>query len=143
MIRAGLSFAALVLALAGPAWAQSRPSIVCTFTQGVITGLDAAPETEETNDPPLLLLFQDVDFNAGTAKLIGNQAPEGVPVMALDGANGFSFIEITPSGNINTTSAFPVARNAPAPAVHSRHVAFGRELTPVISQLFGTCRPSG
>lgn len=128
---------AIALGLASPAAAQ-RTELVCTFTQGVITDLDSAPVTEASEDAPLLLLFRDIDFNAGTARLVGNAVPEGVEVMAVPGVNSFSFIEITPSGSVNTTSVFPVGAGEPAPTVTSRHVSYGQ--TPIISQLFGTCR---
>lgn len=126
-----------IFALSSPANAQTR-GIVCTFSGGVVTDLDTSPEPEPSHDAPLLLIFRNIDFTQSSAVIIGNLAPEGVPVFAVEGANGFSFVETTPVGNINTTTIFPVERGSPAPAVHSRHITFGG--TPIISQLFGTCR---
>lgn len=139
MIRA-IALALTLAAIPVGASAQRAPGLICTFDSGFVTDLDERPSPEIEDGAPLLLMFRDIDFNAGTATIIGNIAPEGVPVMAIGGANAFSFLEITPSGNINTTTVFPQGgTNTVARAVHSRHITFGGA-TPVISQLFGTCR---
>jgi hypothetical protein len=111
----------------------------CTFSTGVMT--DVASEFPETVEnpagAPLLMVFERIDAQAGTARVFGNAAPEGVPVLYVRGAQSASFFEVTPYGNVNTTTVFDGAGTR-ALAVHSRHFAFEGS-SPLVSQLFGFC----
>lgn len=118
---------------------QTARYLICTFPSGVVTDLSGSPTTEPSTGAPLLLIFRDVDMASGVATVVGNASPEGVQVAAIEGANSFSFVETTPSGNVNTTSVFPNGSTDVAVAVTSRHIAIPGGV-PVISQLFGSCR---
>jgi hypothetical protein len=111
----------------------------CSFSSGVITDVtNESPETvEQPASAPLLMVFERIDGQAGTARVFGNAAPEGVPVVYVRGAQSASFIEVTPYGNVNTTTVFDGAGTR-ALAVHSRHFALEGS-SPLVSQLFGFC----
>lgn len=140
MVRfASLIFGMAAMATPVGANAQSTGYLVCTFSSGVVTDLTTPPATEPMEGAPLMLIFRDIDMAAGTATVVGNANPDGVQTTAIEGINSFSFVETTPSGNVNSTSVFPADGSVIAPAVTSRHVAIPGGV-PVISQLFGSCR---
>ncbi len=130
---------ALVLITAAEARAQSRDQLICTFTHGVVTDLDNAFAEPRPVEERLSLIFQDINREQSTARMLGNLGGEPTEVMWVDGGSSFSFVEVTPSGNVTTTSVFPAERGAPAVAVHSRHIRYPN-MPPVISQYFGECR---
>jgi hypothetical protein len=87
----------------------------------------------------LTLIFQDINREQSTARMLGNLGGEPTEVIWVDGGSSFSFVEVTPSGNVTSTSVFPSERGAPAPAVHSRHIRYPN-MPPVISQYLGQCQ---
>ncbi len=87
---------------------------------------------EEGNHPhkdPFVLTFI-LDGETGKAYLKGNLGTEDVQV--IPGDNGITFIEITDTGNVMTTTI-----DLHAHSVHSRNGVIFGELTP--SQYYGTC----
>lgn len=138
-----MRFAALTLVCAliatEPTYAQSRGQLICNFTHGVVTDLDSARAAPNRVEERLTLIFQDINRAQSTARMLGNLGGEPTEVIWVDGGSSFSFVEVTPSGNVTTTSVFPSERGAPAPAVHSRHIRYPN-MPPVISQYFGQCQ---
>ena len=123
--------------------------LVCKFKEGsVVKWTQAKPVVEldvmtKTGDPTII---SSIDLKAGTAMMGGN-----VGSGPFDGvfatASGVTFIEFTPSGNVNITTVFAsfVEGSRMFPAVHSRHVlmrtslfSFGQS-TALPSQYHGTC----
>ena len=86
------------------------------------------------------ITLDDVDYEAGSARLVGNVGTS--EAMAVLGTEGASFIEITPVGAVNVLTVYPwrkVNDGTPQPfvAVYSRHTAVAG---PSPSQFHGTCR---
>jgi uncharacterized protein YuzE len=80
-----------------------------------------------------------VDAEAKKAYIVGNQG--SADVIPIPGWEGISFIEITDSGNVMTTTIVTEGTATAMPSVHSRHTTMtgtGR-ITP--SQYYGTCKP--
>ena len=81
-------------------------------------------------------VFDGIDYDAGTARMVGNAG--SAPLGAFMGANGATFIEITPTGNVMTTTVFAWwGADRRYVAVHSRHTAIGGD--PIPSQVEGAC----
>ena len=83
-------------------------------------------------------VFDSINIKTGKARLVGNNAAGDVNVLVTPGL--LTFIESTPSGNINITSVFersPTFVDDEFVAVTSRHVDIMR---PTPSQYHGTCR---
>jgi hypothetical protein len=139
-ILVALAFLFVVLGVE-PSNAQSRGQLICNFTHGVVTDLDRASAEPSRVEERLTLIFQDINRERSTANMLGNLGGEPSEVTWVDGGSSFSFVEVTPSGNVTTTSVFPGEKGAPAPAVHSRHIRYPN-MAPVISQYFGQCQPN-
>ena len=73
-----------------------------------------------------------VDANTGKSYVIGNAGQAEVTFIRNKGG-GLTFIEVTPTGNVATTTLDDSGR-----AVHSRNMIIAGELTP--SQYLGRCR---
>lgn len=86
----------------------------------------------------LTLVFHDLDSDARTARVEGNNGTETVEYRRT--GDQMQFIETTLAGNLTVTTVFaPPERGKPMPAVHSRHV----RVSPAnvsISQLAGECQ---
>ena len=81
------------------------------------------------------LVFDLVDYDAGTARLVGNAGTS--PLSAVPGLSGVSFIEVTPSGAVNTYTVYAwLNAERRFVAVTSRHTAVAG---PSPSQLNGSC----
>ena len=77
-----------------------------------------------------------IDLAKGNAQLVGNLGAS--PLIVIRGSDGISFIERTPSGNMNVTTVYTTKIKAGGfAAVHSRHV--GSPGDPMISQYLGSC----
>ncbi len=122
--------ALLLAAFAGQAHAAPR-SIKCEFNDGVFRSWS---ETTKLVRDGLSLVFDSINANKGTARLIGNAGTADVMVAASTGH--INFIEMTGSGNMNLTSVYVF--KSEMRAVHSRHV--GSAERPMFSQYYGTCR---
>ena len=75
-----------------------------------------------------------VDLAEERAHVLG--ALGQAPLVVIPTADGVTFVEVTPSGNVMTTT---IARDGAA--VHSRNAIIGGELSP--SQYYGTCETEG
>ena len=100
-------------------WASGRP-VVQTSTWG------------KNN----VIHFDAINTKKGRARLIGNAGAEDVIVWLT--AIGLTFVEATPSGNINITTVFANTTGTDYMYVHSRHVVLLSE--PLPSQYHGTCK---
>ncbi len=81
-------------------------------------------------------VFDSIDYAAGTARMVGNAGSASLG--AIMGANGATFVEITSTGNIMTTTVFAWwDTDRRYVAVHSRHTAIAGD--PVPSQVHGAC----
>lgn len=111
----------------------------CDFTESEgrrtsAAGVTTAAKRETFSD----LVIDSIDYGPGTARFIGNAGSETVAV--INGSMTVSFVETTPSGNVNVLSIFKrTASIATYRAAYSRHSALTTgDLT--ISQSYGTCR---
>lgn len=85
----------------------------------------------------LTLTIRDLDPNAGTARVAGNNGSEAVEFRSA--ADQMQFIETTMTGNLTTTTVFaPPEIGQPMPIVHSRHIAVA-PANVSISQFAGEC----
>lgn len=87
----------------------------------------------ETGKESFSLVYDSIDTNSGSARLIGNAGAVGVQVIQT--AEGLHFFEVTPSGNVSVTTVFSAKG---VPAAHSRHTNLPGG--PVVSQHHGHCR---
>lgn len=85
----------------------------------------------------LTLTIRDLDRNAGTATVVGNNGSERVRYRSA--SDQMQFVETTTTGNLTATTVFaPPESGKPMPVVHSRHI----KLAPgniSISQFAGEC----
>jgi hypothetical protein len=88
------------------------------------------------------MVFDSIDLNKGTARVIGNQGASDVIAIATQ--SGISFIEKTPAGNLMIATVFAYYKKGTEEfvSVYSRH--FGAmsqtKLGPMPSQWHGTCK---
>ena len=81
-----------------------------------------------------------VDTDADKAYIVGNQGSE--EVKSIMAADSVTFIEVTPSNNVNsTTVVLNNARGSMGRAVHSRHVVVNGLGEMIPSQYYGRCLP--
>jgi len=73
-----------------------------------------------------------VDTEKGTAYIIGNQGSEEVTFIPNKFGGGYTFVEVTPSGNVMTTTI-----DTNMTTVHSRNTIMDGNLVP--TQYYGTC----
>ena len=87
--------------------------------------------------PPLI--FDAIDLKKRTARMVGNQG--ATDVTAIFTLTGITFIEQTPSGNLNFTTVFfsCVEGTENYIAVHSRHMNLV-VTKPLPSQTYGICK---
>ena len=84
-----------------------------------------------------VILFDAIDTKKGRARLIGNVGAEDVIVWLT--AIGLTFVEATPSSNINVTTVFANKVGRDYIYVQSRHVVL-LSSGPLPSQYHGTCK---
>jgi hypothetical protein len=143
----------VILGLLTPAWAnevaatykrltQSR-SLKCVFVEGAQADWsNGRLNISTTKNEEFALHFDSIDAKKGTARLIGNAGAADVATILT--AQGLTFIEQTPSGNLNFTTVFPFYKKGTQDfvAVTSRHLLFpgidGKK--PFPSQGHGTCQ---
>lgn len=93
---------------------------------------------DQSNDP-LTLVLKELELEAGTATLVGNNGTEQVEFRATD--QQLQFMETTMMGNLTLTTVFaPPEAGQPMPAVHSRHI-WVAPANVSISQFAGECVP--
>jgi len=81
---------------------------------------------------PLKLVFEDLDYNNNSGRMVGENGSAEVGLITTSNIN---IIEVTPSGNMTVTTIFLNPKNT-YNAVHSRHIdMFGA----VVSQYYGIC----
>ena len=119
-------------------------SVRCKFSHGQATNFDKGKPTTSRvpgSDMPDLV-FDQVDAQKGTARLIGNQGAADVMVDRA-GNDTIHLIEMTGSGSLNTTTIYQLNANKGAshqyPVVHSRHINSMSSMSPYPSQYLGTC----
>ena len=84
------------------------------------------------------MVFDSIDTQAGTARIIGNAAAADISVVVTP--VGLTFIEQVPSGGMNFTTVFAhfvELENVALAAVTSRHLNIINSPRP--SQFHGTC----
>lgn len=115
------------------AHAAGAKRLRCDFNEGVF---HAWGEPTEAVTDSLSLTFENIDTEQGTAKMEGNAGTSDV--LVTYGDRRMTLIEITGSGNVNTTSVYfgkDIARS-----VHSRHTGIVEDpLLSQLSQYTGTC----
>lgn len=115
-------------------------SFRCNFTDGQITNFDSGAPSTKHESKFAELVFDQIDTNKKTARLIGNVGVAQVQV--VEGNQVIHLVEITSSGNLNITSIFFTDRsklNGAFPVVHSRHLKTSFS-SPLPSQYVGLCR---
>ena len=110
----------------------------CAFPVNASVDMRASPLKPVVSQGPFDLIFDQVDVQKGTGRLIGNQGGEDVVVVPATEA--ITLVERVASGILQITVIF-AAKNTDGSlrAVHSRHtVALGGE--PIPSQYYGSCK---
>ena len=114
-------------------------SLRCSYSQFTLTFWQEdqpVVEVDEGDDEDVFHI-DNIDYDAGSARLIGNLAAQDLSVVL--GSTSASFIEVTPMGNVNVTTVY-----------HDREEATGRFKMvasnnrtfigqPAPSQYFGYC----
>jgi hypothetical protein len=116
---------------------RAARSLKCTFP--TIASLDwkrddATPRIQSQN---FEFIVDGIDHKARTARLVGNLG--AVDLILVEGIKVTTFVETTPSGNVNLTTVFAeVMSDGRFKAVHSRHVYLIGGALP--SQAYGSCQ---
>ena len=111
----------------------------CNFTDGQITNFDKGSPSTKRENKFTELIFDQIDINKKTARLIGNAGV--AQVQALEGDESIHLVEITNSGNLNMTTIFLTDKGKSIgafPVVHSRHIKIAS--SPLPSQYVGLCK---
>jgi len=88
-------------------------------------------EGNHTNKEKFILTFI-IDKENGKAYILGNVGSDEVLMVSKKTGDGFTFIEVTPAGNVMTTTV-----DSKGGTVHSRNTVIDGELVP--GQYYGTC----
>ena len=110
----------------------------CSFPVNASVDMRVLPLKPTVQRQQFDLIFDQVDLQKGTGRLIGNQG--GSDVVVVPAAQAITLVESVGSGVLQITVIF-AAKNADGSlqAVHSRHtVGFGGE--PIPSQYYGSCK---
>lgn len=107
----------------GVAAADQTETLVCNYQKY------ATSEGMQSVKKPFVLTFI-VDSKSNAAYSVGNNGSS--KVQAVPGGGGITFIEMTGSGNIMTTTV-----DSKGVSVHSRHTQIEGEVVP--SQYYGVC----
>ncbi len=140
----------MVLLLLTPvtSWANSSETLFtaktlkCEFTVGANGFWENGKITfKKTNGEKWGFFISEINKKNQTATIIGNAGSEDL-IMLSQGPKGFTFIEITPTGNLVFTTVFKNLTNTNDGidhfiAVHSRHHEM---IEPMPSQYHGTCQ---
>ena len=114
-------------------------SVRCEWGQGTIVSWnEGRPFLEQVGfGKDAGIVFDSIDTQAGTARIIGNAAAGDISVVVTP--VGLTFIEQATFGGLNFTTVFAhfvEPENVALAAVTSRHLGFG---SPFPSQYHGTC----
>jgi len=113
----------------------AEPTLVCTFTSGVVKTFEKGAFKDEKVDA-ISFEIADVDLERQTASLETGQGKGELKIVRAIGAN--HYLEVVTEGFLNITTVYePTANGGPMPAVHSRHFGFFGQ--PFVSQYYGTC----
>ena len=113
-------------------------SIRCELGQGTTVSWDRGRPSFEQSSFGVEMVFDSIDTQAGTARIIGNAAAADISVVVTP--VGLTFIEQVPSGGMNFTTVFAhfvELENVALAAVTSRHLNIINSPRP--SQFHGTC----
>lgn len=113
-------------------------SLKCSFKVGQVASSKNGTYTLKKDSGFDELIFDSINANQGTAKMIGNQGAEDVSVLFT--SSGITFVEETSLGNLTFTTVFhqkPIGFNEFA-VIHSRHIDMLGVIIP--SQYYGTCK---
>jgi hypothetical protein len=116
---------------------HSARTFRCSFEVMASADMRSASPEVSVRRESFELVFDQINVEAGTGRMIGNQGGEDVRVIGT--TEGITIIEVLGSGFLQVTVIY-LAQNADRRfrAVHSRHTAlFGGE--PVPSQYYGSC----
>ena len=103
----------------------------CVFDRGSSSDFDNTPNPKKIK-VPLKLVFEDLDYNNATGRIVGDAGSTKVNVIKT---NNINILEVTPIGNMTVTTIFLNPKNT-YNAVHSRHIdSFGA----IVSQYYGIC----
>ena len=113
-------------------------SIRCELGQGTTVSWDRGRPSFEQGSFGLEFVFDSIDTQGGTGRIIGNVGAGDISVLVTP--VGLTFIEQLPSGGLNFTTVFAhfvEPENVALAAVTSRHLTIGG--SPLPSQFHGTC----
>jgi len=130
---------------AGSAAAQGRlaaaKALRCTFARNATGSWTKAGAPQVALKPATLVLrFDSIDFDDGTAQLKTGSAASEVVVKMADGY--VHFMQVFRTGPLYTTTVFDKDANGKLKAVHSRHEYFAVPLAGATSspeQYYGEC----
>lgn len=118
-------------------------SLRCTFSTVIQGDWEGGRlSTSKDDNQSFVLHFDGIDLAKKKARLIGNLGADDVVVMLTP--RSLTFLEMTPSGNLNFTTVFPSYRKGSQDfiAVTSRHLILDGipDDYPFPSQHHGSCR---
>ncbi len=114
-------------------------TIRCKFSNAFNTRFDnSSPVSKDFLSDLGELVFDQLDVQKGTGRIIGNAGSAAVSV--IKGNQGLHILEGTASGNLNITTIFDTDRNGSTNyyVVHSRHLRLSSG--PFPSQHVGNCQ---
>ena len=137
--------AALGVAVAPPVGAQgklaSAKALRCTFARNATGSWTKAGAAQAVVKPATLILrFDSIDFDDGTAQLRTGKVANEVVVKMAEGY--VHFMQVFRTGPLYTTTVFDKDASGKLKAVHSRHEYFAVPLTGSTSspeQYYGEC----
>jgi hypothetical protein len=110
----------------------------CVFTLSASVNMDGDVPKVGSRSDNLELVFDQIDFEKRSARLIGNAGAEDVTVLV--GRERITLLEATGNGTIQVTAIYMSQRSdGQFKAVHSRHTAAIGGV-PIASQMYGSCR---
>jgi hypothetical protein len=111
-------------------------SFRCNFSDGVSTNFDKGHPQQADGGNFTAILFDQINEETGTGRLIGNAG--AVNVLVLSGYQAINIIESTQGGNMTITTIFNglPTKDGLFPVVHSRHLNM---VGAFVSQYVGLC----
>lgn len=126
------------LVLCGSTVHAQNFTLDCTFhPQHLITVKNGSGAVERDDSRSLVITFTGLNFDKGTAQLVGNSGADNVVMFASN--DKLVFIQVTETKNVSVTSMnMPDTKAGPIFGVHSRHMWIAN--AGVLSQWAGACK---
>ncbi len=136
------SIASLVTAVVVPAQSAKMESVShtfrCAFTQSASADFRSVPPKVALRKESFELVFDQVDYEKGTGRMIGNVG--GTDIVVVSSPEVTTLLERVGSGALQITVIYRARTpDGTYKAVHSRHTVSSSG-EPIPSQYYGVCR---